>query len=69
MTKAQAAVQTIMAVADAIKELGSVPSGRLYANLVGVMELSTYQTIIGILKNTKLITESGNVLSWVGPTT
>lgn len=69
MTKPQAAVQTIMAVADAIKELGSVPSGRLYANLVGMMELSTYQTIIGILKKTKLISESNNVLSWVGPTT
>jgi hypothetical protein len=44
-------------VQDAIKELGEVPSGHLYANLSGHMNLKTYQSIIALLKEAKVIRE------------
>ncbi len=33
--EAKAAIQVVMAVGDAIRELGSIPSGHLYAQLIG----------------------------------
>jgi hypothetical protein len=53
-------------VQDAIKELGEVPSGHLYANLSGHMNLKTYQSIIALLKEAKVIREENHLLIWVG---
>lgn len=60
-------VQVIKAIADAIRELGSVPSGHLYAQLMGKMSLECYERIIGILKNTGLVNENNHLLIWVEP--
>ena len=46
-------MQVIVAVADAIKALGSIPSGHLYARLMPHMSLEAYQAIIGVLKQAK----------------
>lgn len=69
MTKEQihAAIQATAAVAEAIRELGSVPSGHLYAQLCGKLELGAYQGIIRTLKGAGLVSEKNNVLTWVGP--
>jgi len=67
--QAIAAIQITLAVGDAIKALGSVPSGHLYASLIDRMSLETYEKIIGILKNTGLVKESNHLLTWIGPTT
>ncbi len=68
-TQVVAALQTLAAVAEAIRELGSVPSGHLYAQLMpSGMTLSTYQAIIGKLRRAGLITESNNLLTWVAYT-
>ncbi len=64
--EAAGAVLVIKAVADAIRDLGSIPSGHLYAQLMGHMSLDQYQQIIGILTRTGLIVESGHVLTWKG---
>jgi hypothetical protein len=61
------AMQIVLVVAEAIKELGSVPSGHLYAQLMSHMTLDTYTKIIGILKKGGMVTESGHLLTWVGP--
>ena len=62
------AVQVVGAIADAIRELGSVPSGHLYARLMGHVSLATYQTIISNIANTGLIRVDGNhLLVWTGP--
>lgn len=68
VTKEQvhAAISAIQAIANAIKELGSVPSGQLYAVVMSHCSLSEYQKIIGILKNADLVSESMNVLTWKG---
>jgi len=63
----KAALQVTAAVAEAIRELGNVPSGHLYAHLMGRLSLQQYESIIGLLKQTGLVTESGHELTWIGP--
>jgi len=55
------------AVGEAIRDLGSVPSGHLYARLMGHMDLDTYNKLIGLLKQANLVEESNHLLTWVGP--
>ncbi len=59
--------ETVMAVAMAIRELGEIPSGHLYARLMGQMDLECYNNIISILKHGKLVEEKHHLLTWVGP--
>lgn len=62
-----AAVQIAKAVAEAIQELDRVPSGELYARLMGHMSLATYEKIIGTLKSAGLVEEKHHELIWIGP--
>ena len=55
------------AVADAIRELGSVPSGQLYTTVMPLIDLRTYTRVIDTLKNAGLVAESADVLRWTGP--
>ena len=61
-----AALGILKVVADAIRELGEVPSGHLYAHLMSKLSLEQYEQVIGILKQAGLITESNHLLTWVG---
>lgn len=66
-TAAAAVAKVAVAIADTIKELGAVPSGHLYAQLMGRMSLETYTGIINILKNSALIREDySHMLTWTG---
>jgi hypothetical protein len=61
-----AAMNTAVAIAEAIRELKSVPSGHLYANVMGRMSLETFEAIIRTLKNADLIKEtSSHELIWI----
>ena len=62
----KAAVQVVVAVGQAIRDLKSVPSGHLYAQLMGRMDLETYNKVIGVLKKTGAVKEEGHLLTWVG---
>lgn len=62
-----AAIRMAAAVGEAIKDLGSVPSGHLYARLMGHMDLTTYNKLIGILKQADLVKEENHLLTWIGP--
>lgn len=62
----KAAVQIVVAVGETIRDLKSVPSGHLYAQLMGHMSLETYNKVIGVLKNTGAVKEENHVLTWVG---
>lgn len=64
----QSAIQIAKAVADTIREAGSVPSGHLYAVLCGLLTLEQYQRVIEVLKSTGLVIESNHLLTWVEPT-
>ena len=63
----EAVVQIVKAVSESIRELGSVPSGHLYAQLMGILNLDQYNQIIGILKRSGLVSESNHLLEWIGP--
>ena len=56
----EAVVEIIKAVADAIRELKRVPSGHLYARLMGHMDLDQYNLIIGLLINAGLIEKTNS---------
>jgi hypothetical protein len=64
----QSVLQVVLAVADAIKEFGpeGVPSGHLYAHLMGKLSIHVYTAIIEQLKSAGLVRESGHVLYFVG---
>ena len=65
-----AVLKLAKAVGDAIRELGSVPSGELYARVMGHMDINRYEQIIGLLKQADLVTESNaGLLTWKEPRT
>jgi hypothetical protein len=67
MTKEQVAayIKLVQAIADTIKDLGSVPSGHLYAHLMGLVDLDSYNKIINILKESGRVKEENYMLTWV----
>ena len=69
-SKLSAALNIVQAIAETIRELGEVPSGELYARLIGKLDLSDYEEVIRILKETELVTETpGHLLRWNEPLT
>ena len=60
-------LSVVRAIADTIRDLQEVPSGHLYAQLCGSMNLNQFNTILGILKGSKLVEEKSHMLRWVGP--
>ena len=66
--EAKAAIQVVMAVGDAIRELGSIPSGHLYAQLMSKLDLQAYQRVIDLLKGAGVVKEeASHMLTWIGP--
>jgi len=65
----QAALKVVLAVGDAIRNLRQVPSGELYARLMGHLSLEQYEKVIGTLKRTGLVKEEqSRLLVWIGDT-
>ena len=62
-----AQVQIILVVADTIRALGEVPSGELYARLMGHFSLATYDSIVAALINAGLVSKANHLLTWTGP--
>jgi hypothetical protein len=61
-----AGLDVIRAVAEAIRELRTVPSGNLYAHVMGRLSIQEYEKVIGILKGADLVRESSDhLLTWV----
>ena len=69
-----AQLQIIRIVAEAIRDLtlsnanglGGVPSGHLYAQLMGTFTLAQYQSVVNVLKRAKLVDEKNHLLVWIG---
>jgi len=66
-TQVQALIAAIRAVGDTIRDLGEVPSGHLYAMLMGHMSLETYNKLIGALQQSKLVKVENHLITWIGP--
>ena len=63
----KAALNIVRAIADTIKELGSIPSGKLYSQLAGHLSLSQYKSILHVLKTSGLVSEApSHLLTWEG---
>jgi hypothetical protein len=60
-----AAVEAISAIGRVIRDVKRIPSGHLYAQLMGVLSLEKYQIAIAILKKGNLIKEEANELIWI----
>ena len=63
----KAVLELIQAIAETIKELGSVPAGHLYARLMDKMSIETFQTIVDTLVKAKIIENKGFLLTYIGP--
>ena len=59
------ALVKIRIVADCIKEVGGIPSGHLYAMVMGYFTLKEYEKIIEILINAGLIKKKNHLLTWL----
>lgn len=63
-----AAIRVIRDVSETIRELKEVPSGHLYARLMGILTLEQYEQVLDILKGAKLIQVDGShLIRWAGP--
>lgn len=68
MDEAGNAIKVLVAVSEAVRGAGQVPSGVLYAALVGVVDLPTYEWVLGKLIGAGLIkVEANHLIRWVGP--
>lgn len=67
------AARTLVLVLDILQEIikgagtAGIPSGHLYAQLMGKMSLEQYTKFIDILKDAGKVTENGHVLRYVNP--
>ena len=66
--KIKAAVEIMKAVASAVKELGSIPSGHLYAQLMGKMSLETYQDMIATMERLNVISVKNHLITYTANT-
>lgn len=65
--KERAFVEIVASLGVAIKSLGQVPSGELYARVMGHLSLEQYNLFIGALKQQDLVSEKSHLLTWTGP--
>jgi hypothetical protein len=62
------AFAVVAAVSESIRQAGKIPSGHLYAMLMGHMSLEYYESILRMLESAKLITvDSSHLIRWIGP--
>jgi hypothetical protein len=61
-----ATIRIVSAFGQAIRDLGSVPSGHLYATVMGSLNLTEYQAAIGILIKAGLVEDRHHLLVWIG---
>lgn len=63
----KAALSVVLVVAECIRDLGSVPSGHLYAQLMGHFTLQQYESVVGALVGAGVVRrDASHVLTWVG---
>lgn len=63
-TAIQTYLNAVRALADVIQELGEVPSGHLYASVMGSIQLHQYERMIDTLVGSGIVKRSGHLLVW-----
>jgi hypothetical protein len=65
----KAVLDAIQAIAETIRTAGQVPAGHVYAAVMGIMTLNTFNSIIDTLRRSGLVKrETTHMLTWIGPT-
>lgn len=59
-----AGLKALAALAEAIRELKTVPSGHLYTQVMGYLDINAYESAIRTLCNAGVIRKSGDMLHW-----
>ena len=54
----RAGIDALLALCEAIRSLGSVPSGVLYAHVMGVMSIDAYASAVATMKSTAMTKSS-----------
>lgn len=57
----------ILVTAEALRDLGSIPSGHLYARMMAHVTYGEYTAIIRTLRGAGLVDERHHELFWIGP--
>lgn len=66
--RVEGTLRVVVAIAQTIEELGTVPSGHLYARLMGHLDIDAYQSVIATLVRSGLVRQHANhLLEWIGP--
>lgn len=60
----QGGFTVLQTICEVVREAKKIPSGTIYAQLCGKMDLPTYEKAIQILKNSTVIRQSGDMLHW-----
>lgn len=65
--KLKQALNIAIVLGDTIKaKKEGIPSGELYANVMGSLDLNTYEKAISLLVSLGLVKKENNVLTWIG---
>jgi hypothetical protein len=64
--QAQKLIEFMGAIASLIKEVKTIPSGHLYAQLMGKMTLDQYNDMIATLQNAGLVSLKNDLLTYTG---
>lgn len=62
----RAALAVAMTIGEAIRDLKQVPSGELYAQVMGHLSYSQYEGILSALISAGLVKRENHLLTWVG---
>lgn len=61
-------LQTVSLIAQMIKSVPSIPAGHLYASVMSMMDLDTFNGIIDRLVAVELVKKApSHLLTWIGP--
>jgi len=63
----KAALGISVAIAEAVREAGEIPSGTLYAIVMGKLSLASYEAVLRTLAGAGLIKVENHLVRWTGP--
>jgi hypothetical protein len=66
VTQVRAMLDVLVTIAKLIEEARYIPSGELYAMLMGSMSYETYMMLIKKLQDMEVITVKNHMITWVG---
>jgi len=56
----------LLALTEAIRSLGEVPSGHLYARVMAYLPIEVYDAAIGLIVGSGVVEKRGDLLVWKG---